>query len=509
MSACAFVRCAFGFQILCVKVADASACRGMGRFKVDVKAHMEHVETCEDASCFRCRYLMHREAWTKTLPWLVEKSEGEWGLLCSLCVHCVPHLAFGQDGFRGPGTFNALRRHESSKQHQTALQMAFGADDPFSGWAPSKDEFEKFASSRLTAASLRAMDKKVGLGGRWKLGRLQNCLGQACQRLDCAFLLSSEAIALHQDVRRLVLMIRYRACNYNLETRTGLMGIFHLEDSTSASLVLACESILWNFVEEDAAKYDALRHKVILINADAAPDEQLAGRLMQTNEGLYPSAKAVTRDRCHAARRLLQRPFKAVPVIWETFSALVWGSQSMPSTIQSSDVLRAVFNKYTRATESTIRGDRIKSLSLRKQRFDSHQKVTGRLCLWLEATVMTAIYAATFRRGERDGDRAVQFLRDISEEKMLLLAMVADFSDEATSVIRMMDTEDSDIAGHVMELDSFASRVKHLFVDEKATGSGYTKFVLEQLEKRIVSWLHVCHSGVFLYDYSTSRVFFR
>ena len=270
-----------------------------------------------------------------------------------------------------------------------------------------------------------------------------------------------------------------------------MLGIYHLEDSTSTSLVSACEQILWGFVEEDADKYEKLRQKVILLNMDAAADEQLAGRLMKMSEGLYPNAKAVTRDRCHAARRILQRPFKAVPEIWQTFSDLVWGSASMPNTIQSSDVLRKVFNQHICATESTVQGARIKSLSLRKQRFDSHQKATGRLCLWMHATVMTAIYAATFRKNDRDGERALQFLRGISEEKMVLLAMLADFSDEATSAIRVMDSEDSDTASHVMELDVFCSRVKHLFIDQNASNSGYTKFVIDQTTEAdclLISW---------------------
>lgn len=423
----------------------------------------------------------------KKLPWLIEKKDGnDWGLLCQLCAQHVPNLSFGRDGFQGPGTLNTLQRHESSHQHQMAERMAFGGYDEFAGWAPSAEEFEKFAGLRLTHSSLRKLGTK-GMGGRWKLGRLQNCLGMSVQRLDCSFLLASEAVVLHQDVRRLVLMVRFRACSQTLEVRTGLLGIYHLEDSTSTSLVSACEQILWGFVEEDADKYEKLRQKVILLNMDAAADEQLAGRLMKMSEGLYPNAKAVTRDRCHAARRILQRPFKAVPEIWQTFSDLVWGSASMPNTIQSSDVLRKVFNQHICATESTVQGARIKSLSLRKQRFDSHQKATGRLCLWMHATVMTAIYAATFRKNDRDGERALQFLRGISEEKMVLLAMLADFSDEATSAIRVMDSEDSDTASHVMELDVFCNRVKHLFIDQNASNSGYTKFVIDQLQKRIAS----------------------
>ncbi|CAL1127804.1 unnamed protein product, partial [Cladocopium goreaui] len=327
--------------------------------------------------------------------------------------------------------------------------------------APPKKEFEEFATKRQAAGSLRSMK---AVGGRWKLARLQNCLGGACQRIDAAFLLSSTCIVLHQDVRRLVLMVRFRACNDKLEVKRGLLGIHHLQDSMTESLVQGTRAILSQFVEGDEDQMAALQQKVILLNMDAAADEQLAGRLMACNDGLFPGVKQVCRDRAHAARRVISRPFKASAEIWDVFQALIWGNASMPATIQSSDVLRKVFNQYVK----DMGGDRVQSMSLCKQRFDSHQKATGRLILWLRPTIKTAIYATVYRHNLRDGERGALFLRSLSEERVLLLAMVADFTDEATSIIRLMDSEAGDVATHNIELDVFASRVKHLFIDEHA-----------------------------------------
>ena len=446
--------------------------------KLDVKAHLTHVQLCEDSGCFRCSFLDLAGTWMKKLPWLTEK-KGEWGLLCKLCSRHVPQLAFGLTGFNGPGNFYTVSRHADSKQHKLALSLA-GQAGGVDSRAPPKKEFEEFATKRQAAGSLRSMK---AVGGRWKLARLQNCLGGACQRIDAAFLLSSTCIVLHQDVRRLVLMVRFRACNDKLEVKRGLLGIHHLQDSMTESLVQGTRAILSQFVEGDEDQMAALQQKVILLNMDAAADEQLAGRLMACNDGLFPGVKQVCRDRAHAARRVISRPFKASAEIWDVFQALIWGNASMPATIQSSDVLRKVFNQYVK----DMGGDRVQSISLCKQRFDSHQKATGRLILWLRPTIKTAIYATVYRHNLRDGERGALFLRSLSEERVLLLAMVADFTDEATSIIRLMDSEAGDVATHNIELDVFASRVKHLFIDEHATRSGYTMFALESLKTPIVT----------------------
>ena len=71
------------------------------------------------------------------------------------------------------------------------------------------------------------------------------------------------------------------------------------------------------------------------------------------------------------------------------------------ATIQHSEVLSSVFADFSRKLDSR----RIKNLQFRKHRFNSVQKPTGRCILCLKAVISTAIFAATHRRGERDGER--------------------------------------------------------------------------------------------------------
>ena len=66
-----------------------------------------------------------------------------------------------------------------------------------------------------------------------------------------------------------------------------MLGIHHLEDSTTASLIAGTKAVLYQFVQGDEDKFTALHNRVILLNMDAAADEQLAGRLMACNHGIF------------------------------------------------------------------------------------------------------------------------------------------------------------------------------------------------------------------------------
>ena len=110
---------------------------------------------------------------------------------------------------------------------------------------------------------------------------------------------------------------------------------------------------------------------------DAAADEQLAGRLMKAAGGFFSKAKKVLRDPTHASRRLLSRPFEAVPEIAQVHSTMVTGGEGMPHTIQCSGVLGNIFAQYCQEMDQgAVSGRRIRSLQMRKHRFDSTQKPT-------------------------------------------------------------------------------------------------------------------------------------
>ena len=162
---------------------------------------------------------------------------------------------------------------------------------------------------------------------------------------------------------------------------------------------------------------------------------------------------------------MISRPFKAIPEVREIHDTLILSPASMTRTIQSSDVLGHIFHNNCQLADGKVSGRRIKNLSLRKHRFDSVQKPTGRTILYIDAVIMTAIYASVHRKGQRDGDRANAFLSYINERRLLLLAMMADAADECIVLVRFLDSEDYELSTFMLEIESCMSRLHFLFVE--------------------------------------------
>lgn len=126
---------------------------------------------------------------------------------------------------------------------------------------------------------------------------------------------------------------------------------------------------------------------------------------------------------------------------------------------------------------------RIRDLGLAKQRFDSHSRPLGRLIVWFEAVVMTAVWISTHRRGEDVAQCADEFLVYITEERLLQLAMVADGGDDALGLTRFLDTEDYELAQLPMELHAFINKLNGQFVQGLCVSTGYTKYVIAMCQR--------------------------
>ena len=109
------------------------------------------------------------------------------------------------------------------------------------------------------SATLKAQGKNVnslsvkldGVGGRKKLTNMQYCLGDACFRVDLEFLKRAGSIALHQDVRQLVLMIRFSACTPEMDTAKGLFGFVELQTGNNRSLQEGTQLVLDGICKSD------------------------------------------------------------------------------------------------------------------------------------------------------------------------------------------------------------------------------------------------------------------
>ena len=87
-------------------------------------------------------------------------------------------------------------------------------------------------------------------------------------------------------------------------------------------------------------------------------------------------------------------------------------------------------------------------------------------------------------KGHDSCQHGVRFLEWIDEEKLLILGLLADCSDEALQLVRFYDSELHDSAEMQYQLQVFASKLQHLFLEGHAfQAGGYAQHVVDILQK--------------------------
>lgn len=225
--------------------------------------------------------------------------------------------------------------------------------------------------------------------------------------------------------------------------------------------------------------------KVEIVMSDAAANELLAGqvsrgrrdtRLEADNvEVLTPNLLLVGRDKAHAFRKVLQRPYLADGFLNTVMENHILSSDSMVQKISASWDFREWLESEIQQGETKEWGKKVSNLKAAKHRFESHSTPLGRLLLYLPAFVAT-----TTRIAETREDKvAIAYLEGLSAEEILQLAMVADAADEALVLIRSVDQEDVDLSMVSTFVHSFMVRIATLFMEEKVMQVGYTMHVMD------------------------------
>ena len=105
------------------------------------------------------------------------------------------------------------------------------------------------------------------------------------------------------------------------------------------------------------------------------------------------------RDKTHAARRALSRPWDVIPDVKEGWLIFAGSNGSMVRVIQNSPVLNKLFNEYSQQQgECPCHAKRVKNLQMRAHRFNSVARPLGRGILFYEAVVMVAVWCTVHRR---------------------------------------------------------------------------------------------------------------
>ena len=248
-------------------------------------------------------------------------------------------------------------------------------------------------------------------------------------------------------------------------------------------LAAALQQMLREFCQQDEDLYKSVLKHIEVLDADAASDEQTSAREIRAM--LLKDVKITFKDKAHASRRVLSRPWNVIPELSEAWSMFVGDSSSVVRMIQKSGVLSVKFHEFCQTIESSpVSAKRIRNLSFKKQRFDSVSKPLGRGILFLEALFQTAIWATIHRRGEEDGKCADAFLTWVNEERLILLGMCADCTDAALGLVRSFDSEDHDPAVLHLQAEQFLSELHYLFNQGAVLrAEGYTQHILVQLHQ--------------------------
>lgn len=118
-----------------------------------------------------------------------------------------------------------------------------------------------------------------------------------------------------------------------------------------------------------------------------------------------------------------------------------------------------------------------------QHRMESSRRPLGRAILWLDALIASAAEAYAEHKQTKVGQCCVEFLRFLSNEAVLQLAMLADATDEHMMMLRFHDNESFDTALGPEVVSNFLARIKYLFHEGGCFRTGYTKHALSLLSR--------------------------
>lgn len=420
-----------------------------------------------------------------------------------------------------------LLRHHRSLSHANHASAYFGKID-LHGKPPTTDQFrallghvlQKGAHGRLKRGPESPDDPNtLALPTSWtKRRRMEWCLAEAKRNSDRRFLRQATVASLMVDGRNGSLLVRLAAADAQLNTKSMVLGLKHRYGSTAEHAQKAIKAVIDNMCTTgrgapprgtqdsrgghggqtpDLELAQRVRRMVEVFAADAASDEQLAGRELQCPTGggppALPNLKVIVRDKAHASRRLLSRPWAADAYLKATLDVLLFKQKSIVRLIQNSFIFKSWFVANQRHDGHEHHGNQpLKDLSYAGQRFDSRAKPLARFCWKFDAVVQTAMQIAVRRRGKAEGAAAAEFLAALSLENMLQVGMLADAADEGLRFTRFCDSEGMDLGSISGEVKDFASRISCLFTGRQAMHSGFTKLMLEAIKRVRVVFLGRC-----------------
>ena len=199
--------------------------------------------------------------------------------------------------------------------------------------------------------------------------------------------------------------------------------------------------------------FDHLCATVRIIASDSAADELAAARQSASGpNAIFSGVEAVLRDKAHASRRCLSRPWHADQEINDILQFFIHHKNSMVQKIDHSPDLRRIFTRYVGEMKTGIlrKSGSLVSLHSAKHRFESFAGPLGNWVVWLLALVFTA-REVVIKRTNVEVKCAELFLSQITEERCILMAMLADAADDGLEFTRAQDGPEEWIYNNTMK----------------------------------------------------------
>ena len=398
-----------------------------------------------------------------------------------------------------------INRHAELKSHLKACSAATAGQIKAPRGAPDESEFRRVWENTLRGQAGTPILN--GIDTRKKDRLMQWCIAEAKRSKNREKLKNAVCVTLLQDERGNFLLIRFKSTDAFLNTWSGNIGFYEC-GGTSSDLAVATMATLEKFctpnfgrpamgsnshsATETVCDMKLFQHIINVIKiycADAASDEQVAGEILmepgQDGQALLPSLGLLLRDKAHASRRIITRPYKADPYLEEVYDMMLLNYDSVAAMICNA---KGTLGKWfaancEKSTAGLVQPGRgTPSLGFKRHRHNSMQAPCVRMVVFFDALLATAQMISSNRRGEEAGRNAERWLLWLDEEKCLQFALLADAADQTMELLRFHDRENCDPSEIAHAVSLFAKSIETLFIDNMALRCGMTATMLVHLK---------------------------
>ena len=202
------------------------------------------------------------------------------------------------------------------------------------------------------------------------------------------------------------------------------------------------------------------------------------------DRALLPNCDTIIRDKAHASRRILTRPWECDEVFKSVVTLLVTGKKSISQLVENSHIFQqwykeASANSATKATTSTFQ-----HLRARKHRFEANATPLHRLTSDPEAAYDFLNRVIVSRPGTTDAADAKRYIEVLDEEVWFLAALLADMADDGLQFTRIWDEANPSTSSMNSDVKRFLDKITALYWDFGIIGvPGHLCFMCEWLSK--------------------------